>query len=112
SARLFGGEGVLENLLGVPLHAEAPETAYRLGRHADVAHDRDVGRSDGGDTRRTADTALDLDGMRGPFLDQAASVFQRLLRADLIAHERHVGHEQAAAYAAGHATGVVNHVGQ
>ena len=55
------------------------------------------------------DAAFELDRVGAGLLDQPARVYQRLLRADLVAHERHVGNEQTAADAASHHPGVINH---
>src|SRR5262249_23365548 len=87
---LLGGQGVFHQLGLIALDAEAPQTTDRLRCQADVAHDRDVGADNGGDTSGAADTAFKLDRMGAALLDEPASVLQGLLRANLEAHERHV----------------------
>src|SRR5207302_2094175 len=85
--RLFGGEGILHDLVRIPLHAKATEAAYRLGGHTDMAHYRDVRTGNCHDARRAPYTSFDFNGVRASFLDQLAGVLQGLLRADLVGHE-------------------------
>ena len=44
------------------------------------------------------------------FFHQPTGILEGLLRADLETHEGHIGHEQAAAHAPGHQTGVIDHL--
>jgi len=103
-------QGIVQESGLVALDAEAAETANGLGSQADVGHHRNLGSDHGRDRCGAPDAAFQLHGMRTAFLHQAARVFQGLLRADLEAHEWHVGHEQAAANTAGHEAGVVDHL--
>ena len=111
-AGLLRGQGVLDDALLVALHSEAAEAVHRLRRHADVAHHRDVAAGDRLNGGGAANAAFQLDRVGAAFLDQAAGILGRLLRADLEAHERHVGDQQAAPDAARHQPRVIDHLVQ
>ena len=75
-----------------------------------MAHDRNIGIGDGRNRGRDPDAAFNFDGAGAAFLEEAAGVFEPLLRTDLEAHERHVGDEQAAVHATRHAARMVDHL--
>src|SRR5262249_14115589 len=104
----LGGQGIVQDLGLVALHAEAAETADRLRRHADVAHDRNVGAGDGGDGGGAADAAFELDRVGAAFLEEPAGTFESLLWRYLKGHEGQIRHQETAADTASHQAGVVN----
>ena len=96
-AGLLHGAGVGEQLLGAraaALHPVAAEGVLALRREADVRHHRDAGVVQQPDLRRDPHAALELDRLRAALLHQPDGGVERLLRAGLVAAERHVGDDQ------------------
>ena len=102
---LAGSAAATSTLHTVPAHA-----VDRLRRQADVGHDRDVDGSERGDGVRHGDAALELHRLGAAFLDQAAGVAQRILRAHLVGEERQVADEQRPLPRARHHAAVVDHL--
>ena len=85
-AGLLDGERVGEErpgglLAGLALDADLAERVDRLGREADVAHDRDPGPDQRLDDPGAPDAALDLDGLRAGLAQEPPGVRERVLRA-------------------------------
>ena len=82
---------------GLPasLDPVAADGMLALWREADVGHDRDAGRGQGGDLRRHRPAALELDRVGPALLHEPGGRLQRLLGAGLVGPERHVSdHER------------------
>ena len=112
-ARLLDRERVVEQRPGLlarlALDPELADRIGRLGRQADVAHDRDSGLDERLDDPGAPDAALDLDGLDAGIVDESAGVAERLLRCR-IGQERHVADDEGTPRAAGDGRGVVEHV--
>ena len=89
------GFGVADQLFGVALHAKTAKSMDRLGRQPDMPHHRNVGANDCGHGIGATHAPLHLDRVRAPFFHQSAGALKRLLRAELIRHERQIGDQQA-----------------
>ena len=97
-----GGVGALA------LDPEAAHGEHRLGRQAEVAHDRDFGPDDRLDGREAGPAALELHGLRAG-ADEGGGVAHRVIGREVVAHPRHVAQDQAARLGPGHRRGVVRH---
>ena len=60
-------------VLGLALDADLADGVDRLGRQADVAHDRNAGADDRFDDPRAADAAFELDGLGAALREEAAA---------------------------------------
>jgi hypothetical protein len=87
-------ERALDQLCGgcgrLALRLEAAELRGRLGRQADVPHDRDARVDDRLHSRDHRACALELDRVRAGLLDEADRVLECLFVGDLEGAERHV----------------------
>ena len=87
-----------EPLAGVAaaLDAVPAERVLALRGEPEVRHHRDAGPDERLDLRREPRPALQLDGVRAALLHEPEGGGERLLRADLVAAERQVGHDERA----------------
>ena len=93
----------------VALHVVAAERVDALRPQAAVGHHGDAGRDERGDRVGLLDAAFELHGLAARFLQDAAGVFDRLVRAQVEARERHVDDHQRVLDRAADHFGVVDH---
>ena len=114
SACLLYRERVLEHAacvrLTLALHGKAAKGVDRLRCHADMRDDRNACGRDGADLGADLFSALELDRARAGLLHDAACILHRLLDRDLIAHERHIDHNERVLAAAHDAAAVNDHL--
>ena len=112
-AGLLQGKGVLQHglrlRLAFALHPVPAELVHRLRGEPDVAHDRNARLRDAMHRLGDPNAALQLHRLRAGFLQEASSILQRLLNAEVVGEERHVGGDQRALGAAHHRRRVVQH---
>ena len=94
----------------VALHFVAAERVDALRAQAAVGHHGDAGGDEAGDRVGLLDAAFELDGLAAGFLEDAAGVFDRLVRAQVEAGERHVDDDQRVLDGAADHLGVVDHL--
>ena len=78
-----------------------------LRQQPEVGHDRDSAVDQAGDQRHEFGASLEFDGVGARLLDGAPGIAERLLEADLIAHERHVEDDEGVGSAAPDGAGVM-----
>lgn len=112
-AGIFGGAGVVEELLFVALDAaHAAQLPDGLGAHADVRHDGDVCSTDAANGFRLDGTSFQFDGIAAGVFDDASGISDGLAGADLVAHEGHIDDDESVANGAGDEFSVVEHLGE
>ncbi len=94
----------------VALHAVAAELVDALRPQAAVGHHGDAGRHERGDRVGLLGAPFELHRLAASFLEDAAGVFDRLVRAQVVAGERHVDDHAARAHRAADHLGVVDHL--
>ena len=94
----------------VALHVVAAELVHALRPQAAVGHHGDAGRHERGDRLGLLDAAFELHRLAARFLEDAAGVFDRLVRAQVKARKRHVDDHQRVLDRAADHLGVVDHL--